>query len=424
MRNVLFLSSLLLIFFGSILPVAAQAPDESAFQRVWERTDGPVADGTVQRSWYWGDAPIVTFDEEYIEGIEGQRRVQYWPKGRMEISNPHDNPDSPWYVSSGLLPIEMIAGRVQLGDTRFQERDEANIPIAGDPNAETNPDAPTYADFFQVTTVFLDSRLQPISADPIGPIAADSAAPPRFGDLVAESVTGDGEVERVPELASAYPGTRIVYYDGVLSHNIPEVFWDFLQNVGKVEVNGEERQDLGIDWLYLIGHPASEPYWVRTNIDGVPHNLLVQVYERRVLTYNPTNPPAWQVEMGNVGQHYYLWRYELTQPPPPPNFNRPANINAVVEPQEGPAGTEFAITLFGFEPGERVSIWLTFPDDSVIEAPELGVANENGEAMLFGEVPILLFTSENDPPGVWALSGQGLDSENLSIGYVTVYPPE
>src|SRR5690606_4359159 len=30
--------------------------------------------------------------------------------------------------------------------------------------------------------------------------------------------------------------------------------------------------------------------------------------------YTPSNDPAWQVEAGNVGQHYYRWRYESPQP--------------------------------------------------------------------------------------------------------------
>lgn len=422
-----FLSGVLLVV-ALIGPLAAAVlaaePDERAFRRIWERTDALVAEGAVQRTWYWGAEPFTTRDEPYAEGVAGQRRVQYWDKGRMEISNPNDDPQNPWYVSSGLLPIEMIAGRIQMGDTRFERRAPAEIPIAGDPNSATNPDAPTYADFFAVTTVLLDSRLQPITADPIGPIAADSAAPPRFGDLVAEAVTADGQVERRPELAAAYPGTRLVYYDGTLSHNIPQVFWDFLQQVGPVQINGEQRQDLLVDWLYLIGHPASEPYWVRTNVNGTPQDLLVQVYERRVLTYNPTNQPGWQVEMGNVGRNYYQWRYELTSPPPPPNLIRPANVNAVVEPQEGPAGTTFAVTLFGFESGEDISIWLTFPDDAVVEAPELGRANANGEATLFGEVPIVIFTDESDPVGVWALTGEGIRSGTTAIGYLTVLPPE
>jgi hypothetical protein len=37
--------------------------------------------------------------------------------------------------------------------------------------------------------------------------------------------------------------------------------------------------------------------------------VMVQVFERRVLTYTADNPPAFQVEMGNIGQHYYQWRY-------------------------------------------------------------------------------------------------------------------
>jgi hypothetical protein len=35
----------------------------------------------------------------------------------------------------------------------------------------------------------------------------------------------------------------------------------------------------------------------------------VQAFERRVLTYNPDNSDGWKVEAGNVGQHYYQWRY-------------------------------------------------------------------------------------------------------------------
>ncbi len=423
MRSLLLVCTLLVLLAGAI-PAAANAPDESAFRRLWERTDGLVADGTIQRTWYWGPEPFMTQDEMYHEGINGQRRVQYWDKGRMEISNPNDDPTSSWYVSSGLLPIEMISGRIQMGDSSFEQRISADIPIAGDTDISTNPDAPTYADFLAVTTVFLDSRLQPISADPIGPIAADSAVEPRFGNLVSEAVTADGTVEQRPELAAAFSGTRIVYYDGVLSHNIPEVFWGFLQEVGKVHINGEERQDLTIDWLYLIGHPASEPYWVRTNINGQPNDLMVQVYERRILTYNPRNAANWQVEMGNVGQHYYLWRYEQTEPPPPPNLFRPDNVSANVTPQEGPPGTEFAVTLFGFEPGEGVSIWLTFPDGSVVEAPEPGQANDNGEATLFGETPITVFTSQDAPVGVWALTGQGISSGHSAIGYLTVLPPQ
>jgi hypothetical protein len=35
-----------------------------------------------------------------------------------------------------------------------------------------------------------------------------------------------------------------------------------------------------------------------------------------VLSYTPTNAPAFQVEMGNIGQHYYQWRYVPTSATP------------------------------------------------------------------------------------------------------------
>jgi hypothetical protein len=68
------------------------------------------------------------------------------------------------------------------------------------------------------------------------------------------------------------------------------------------------------NWLYVLGHPISEPYWIRARIGGAEQWVLVQAFERRLLTYNPANPAGWQVELGNVGRHYYEWRYG--QPPP------------------------------------------------------------------------------------------------------------
>src|SRR5205823_12000219 len=37
---------------------------------------------------------------------------------------------------------------------------------------------------------------------------------------------------------------------------------------------------------------------------------LLGTYERRVLTYVPSNVPGFQVEMGNIGLHYFDWRYK------------------------------------------------------------------------------------------------------------------
>ena len=44
--------------------------------------------------------------------------------------------------------------------------------------------------------------------------------------------------------------------------------------------------------------------------------MLIQPYERRVLTYVPTAPEGFKVQMGNIGQHYYAWRYKDAGKPP------------------------------------------------------------------------------------------------------------
>jgi hypothetical protein len=47
-------------------------------------------------------------------------------------------------------------------------------------------------------------------------------------------------------------------------------------------------------------------------VGGVARDVLIQCFERRCLTHTPSNPPGWQVEAGNVGLHYYRWRYGTT----------------------------------------------------------------------------------------------------------------
>ena len=44
-------------------------------------------------------------------------------------------------------------------------------------------------------------------------------------------------------------------------------------------------------------------------VGGKLQPVMVQLFERRVLTYTASNPTGFQVEMGNIGQHYYQWRY-------------------------------------------------------------------------------------------------------------------
>src|SRR5690606_39101799 len=65
--------------------------------------------------------------------------------------------------------------------------------------------------------------------------------------------------------------------------------------------------------------------WAWVAVAGVEQWVLVQPFERRVLTYTPGNAAGWQVEMGNVGQHYYQWRYgDGSAPLAAPGWQLPA----------------------------------------------------------------------------------------------------
>jgi hypothetical protein len=64
----------------------------------------------------------------------------------------------------------------------------------------------------------------------------------------------------------------------------------------------------------VIGRPISEAYWTEVTVGGQVRTVLVQLFERRVLTYNPSNPAGSRVEFGNAGLHYYTWRYASGTP--------------------------------------------------------------------------------------------------------------
>ncbi len=72
--------------------------------------------------------------------------------------------------------------------------------------------------------------------------------------------------------------------------------------------------------------------------------MLLQCFERRCLTYTPGNEPGWQVEAGNVGQHYYAWRYEQVaeNPPLPPDASPSPTVTATEPGAETPPATSTA----------------------------------------------------------------------------------
>jgi hypothetical protein len=295
-RALLFLLCLSLQILALPTSLSAASFADAAFESVWHRTDLPIADGRVARSWMWGPEPFTeAIYEPYAQSPGGNRLVQYFDKSRMEINDPYGDRSSQWFVTNGLLVREMVDGRVQIGDTAFEDRNPAEEAVAGDP-VDSNPNCPLYA------------SLTHLSWEP---------AENRLGQKVTSTLVRDGTVGDDPSKAE-YVGTEIAYFEETTGHNVPQVLWDFMNQSGLIYIDGSYQTGKVVDWLFAMGYPISEPYWARCTVGGQEKDVLIQLFERRVLTYTPANPVSWQVEMGNVGQHYYNWRYGAEVPPPPP----------------------------------------------------------------------------------------------------------
>ncbi|HUP27227.1 MAG TPA: DPP IV N-terminal domain-containing protein [Chloroflexia bacterium] len=279
--------------------VTASAVDfaHPAFKRVWDRTDSLVASGQVSRTFFWGPEPRAAAQEQYVDSPTGTgtRLVQYFDKSRMEINDPNGNQNSPFYVTNGLLTIELISGQMQIGNNAFVNRFAANIPISGDTD---DVQAPTYVSFGAVSNTRIGDHPQPDRTK--------MAAPQN----VTATINKAGQVGN-DQTRAALPGTKVVYWEPATKHNIPDVFWQFLNATGPISETGQIVNKRLIDpWFYASGFPISDAYWSRVKIKGEMQDVMIQAYERRVLTYVPTNVPGFQVEMGNIGLHYYDWRYK------------------------------------------------------------------------------------------------------------------
>ncbi len=239
---------------------------------VWGVSDGAVAAGRVSRSWLFGPDALTLRTEPYVEGTGGKRTVVYFDKARMEIARDGKS------VTNGLLVTEMVSGQMQIGDTDFRTVQAAAIPIAGD--EANNTECPTYA-----TLTALASY---------GANAKDRRATDRTGKPVTATLDASGTVG---DDATHARGVMAARYEPTLGHNIPDVFASWLGS-------------LPDKWETLVGMPITEPYWTQTRVGGTLRPVLMQAFERRVLTYTPDNAAAWQVEMGNVGAHYLRWQDE------------------------------------------------------------------------------------------------------------------
>jgi len=214
-----------------------------------------------------------------------------------------------------------VTGELQLGDDTFVQREPAQINVAGDPTDES---APTYADMAGL----LDEPAFPV------------------GETITATIDDDGQPGE-DEAFAAY-GVTAAYHVPETGHTVASVFWDFMNSSGTVYVDGQLVEDrLFQDPFFGFGFPVIEAYWATIELDGEPTDILIQVFERRVATYTPDNPEGWRVETGNVGAHYYWWRYDAM----PEESDDPTATPT--EPDEDPTCLLCAVEYGLGEIGER-----------------------------------------------------------------------
>jgi LPXTG-site transpeptidase (sortase) family protein len=99
-------------------------------------------------------------------------------------------------------------------------------------------------------------------------------------------------------------GTVFIPFTADLSpapgHTVPGYFWQYM-NRGDLFPRG---------WLKDIGLPISEPIQARV-IKNFPEGpiertIIIQAFQRTILTYDAANPAEWQVERANIGTDYYI----------------------------------------------------------------------------------------------------------------------
>jgi hypothetical protein len=260
-------SALLLITAGIAVPTfthgqAADLPfGSAAFAAQWNSIEPTVPN-------FWGPAVQPALHEPYSEATNGARLVQYFDKARMEQTTASGP------VTNGLLTVELITGRRQMGDQLFAPFPPSTLPVVGDP---TN----TWPPYAALGSAAFPARV-PRSGEPVGTVYKPGGTFGLNPGLAAQPGAAYGDYQTDP--------------GGVYAHNIPLAFSAYLAA-------------LPLPWQTAMGFPLTEAFWVNVAVNGVPTWVLVQPFERRVLSYTPTNPTAFQVEMGNIGQHYYQWRY-------------------------------------------------------------------------------------------------------------------
>ncbi len=182
--------------------------------------------------------------------------------------------------------------------------------------------------------------------------------------------------------------------------------------------------------LKIFGYPLSDEVDEQLT-DGKVHT--VQYFERARFEYWPDKPAGQRVLLSLLGRQFAPKELTVPVPPgvpptgpitvkpqppqsPPPLVRPilPPSKNAQVVPQAGLPGSTFVFAAQGFQPGEKVGIWVNSPDGAIYGARFQATADASGSITQQG---ISFRTDADTPLGVWSFVGQGVESNKVAVGY-------
>ncbi len=182
------------------------------------------------------------------------------------------------------------------------------------------------------------------------------------------------------------------------------------------ETRGAER---------IFGYPISEEIQEVLD-DGEWHT--VQYFEKARFEYWPTFAPGRRVLISHLGRRLAPSDRMAPVSPPgsgeapapapaPPAPAVPPGVNGRAVPESGPPGTTFVFEAEGFEPGERVGVWITAPDQSTFGASFQAVADAQG-SITWERIGIT--TDYSFEEGIYSFNAQGVRSRREARAFFLV----
>ncbi len=315
------------------------------FEQLW--ASQTAAAGSVD---LWGSEPLLWRAEPYADAPDGRRVVQYFDRGRMELT-PAANGGTE--VTQGLLALELTTGQIRLGSKLLQYQDPPAVAID---SGETNSSVATYAGLSTVVQT-------------------------RASDVAPQNAEIDSWIDAAGTVTHAAPPVPVwaAQYVTDTGHNLPNVFTAYF-----------DRQAFGqMTWVEALGYPISEPYWTTYRRGGDALPSLIQVFERRILVYTPSLPSDQQFTLANVGRHYYRWRYGQDAPrqlPTPMAGDTTALLNVTV-----PDGFQVGIyaqhlgSPVGLAIGPSGNLWIATEQGQILKVSSTTNGGAAGKTVVFAE---------------------------------------